>query len=177
MNKLVYLKVLVLLAALCGVIYVINHMSAEKVSQGMEKVGIAVPAATPGSAPTGESVTLCRTRVHAIIWPDGRKIEEARDGMKARWQAYNLTPQDIGSMDIEKWLSLHCEVAAVARDASSASQAKPFVSFEYIDKGRENLDRSADGVYRFAGRSFTSPDLDTAFADLIKLANLQPTGP
>jgi hypothetical protein len=176
-NKLVILKVLVLVAALCGVIYVISHMTPDKVSQGMQQVGLA-PTAAPS---TGDSVNLCRTRVRAIIWQDGRKIKEAQDGMKAHWQAFNLTAQDIGSMDVEKWLSLHCEVAVVARDASSdsnpASATKPFVTFEYIDKGRENLDRSANGLYRFAGRTFASPDLDKAFEDLIKLANLQPTGP
>ncbi len=148
----------------------INNMTPEKVSQGMEQVGLA-----PAGAP--ESVNLCRTRVHAIIWPDGRKIQEARDQMKAHWQAYNLNPEDIGSMDVEKWLSLHCEVPGVSREPSAAHPTKAFVTFEYIDGGRENLDRSDDGVYRFAGRTFASPVLDKAFEDLIKLANLHPLGP
>jgi hypothetical protein len=169
-NKLVYFKVFVLLAALGGVIYIITHLTPAKVSEGMAQAGLSEPAQAGA-----EKINLCRTRVHAIVWPDGRKIQEARDGLKARWQAYNLNPEDIGSMDVEKWLSLHCEVPGVARDASLPTKA--FVTIEYIDGGRENLDRADDGVYRFAGRTFVSPELDKAFEDLIKLANLEPLGP
>ncbi len=189
MNKLVYLKVVVLVLALCGVVYVITQMSPAKMAAGMEQVGLAPasPVGAPPSAPVASvasaagtagaatSVNLCRTRVHAIVWPDGRKLQEVTSGMKARWQAYNLTPEDVGSMDIEKWLSLHCEVA-VSDHAASAS-SKPYVTIEYIDGSKEALDRSDDGVYRFAGKTFVSPALDQAFADLIKVANLEPRGP
>lgn len=187
MNKLIYLKVFVLVVALGAVVYVITHMSPDKVAQSMSQVGLApAPAvAPPSSAPlpgtagvvaaATETINLCKTRVHAIVWPDGRKIQEARDGMKARWQAYNLNPEDIGSMDVEKWLSLHCEVAA--NEHPGAAAFAPYVTFEYIDGSHEALERSADGVYRFAGRTFASPALDQAFKDLIQLANLQPMGP
>jgi len=189
-NKLVYLKVVVLVLALCGVVYVITHMSPTKVAAGMEQVGLnPAPVGAPPSAPAAAtavetaggvagptaSVNICPTRVHAIVWPDGRKLQEASGGMKARWQSYNLTPEDVGSMDIEKWLSLHCQVS-VTDHAASASM-KPYVTFEYIDGKKEALDRSDDGVYRFAGKTFVSPDLDQAFADLIKVANLEPRGP
>ena len=175
-------------AALVAVVYVITHMSPDKVSVGLEQVGLAPapggpPSAAPAPIPDGPlKVNLCKTRVHAILWPDGRKIQEASGGMKARWQAYNLTAADIGSMDVEKWLSLHCEVAASAPPAgSSSAQAaamlKPWVTFEYIDGSRSVLERAPSGAFRFDGRSFVSPALDQAFADLIKLASLEPTGP
>jgi hypothetical protein len=185
-NKLVYFKVLVLIVALAAVIYVITHMSPEKMSAGMEQVGLAPAGAPASSAPkaqggANETINLCKTRVHAIVWPDGRKIQEDRSGLKARWQAFNPGPWEIGSMDVEKWLSLHCEVAATARDAVASASAsadyKPFVTIEYIDGTHEALDRSADGSYRFAGQTFVSKDLDSAITDLISLANLEPSGP
>jgi hypothetical protein len=165
MTKLIYLKILVLVAAL------------EKVGLDAGSAGAAPNAAkAPSGSNSGEQVNLCRTRIHAIIWPDGRKIQEFESGMKLRWQAYNLDPTDIGYMDMEKWLSLHCEVAASARDAS-ASVFKTFVTIVYIDGTKEELGLAGDGTYRFAGQTFASPDLVKAISDLISLANLQPQGP
>ena len=174
MSKLAYLKVLVLIAALAMVFYVITHMTPDKVAAGMEKVGL--PAGGVAATGANEQINLCRTRIHAIIWPDGRKIQEFKDGMKLKWQAYNLDPSDIGYMDMEKWLSLHCEVAASARDAS-ASVFRPLVTIEYIDGTKEELALAEGGVYRFETKTFVSPDLEKAISDLISLANLRPQGP
>ncbi len=180
MNKFIYLKVLILVAALAIVFYIMTHMSPGKVEAGMANVGLpeAGGAATPlrSAGSESEQINLCHTRIQAIIWPDGRKVQEFKDGMKLKWQAYNLDPSDIGYMDMEKWLSLHCEVAASARDAS-ASAFKPFVTIDYIDGTKEELARANGGVYRFGGKTFVSPDLEKAISDLISLANLRPQGP
>jgi hypothetical protein len=180
-NKLLYLKVFVMVAALAGVIYVMTHLSPDKVETSLKDVGLTPPAqqAAPGaSAEANGKVNLCQTRVHAIVWPDGRKIQEASGGLKAKWQAYNLNPVDIGSMDVEKWLSLHCEVAVRDADASaSAAVFGPYVTFSYIDGTQENLERAPDGAYRFKTKTFTSDDLTKAMSDLVSLANLEPLGP
>lgn len=175
MGKLVYLKVIVLIAALAAVVYVITHMSPARVAAGMNSVGLEA-----GGAPTAEtSVNLCPTRVHAIVWPDGRKIQELPGGMKAKWQAYNLDPVDIGSMDMEKWLSLHCAVQATVTPVPTGAAFAPYAVFNYIDGTKQTLTRTPDGLFRIEEKqlAFKSPDLDRAFADLISLANLTPTGP
>ena len=168
-----YLKVLVLGVALVAVIYVMTHMTPEKVSKGFEQAGLA---AAPVAAGSDARLNICPTRVHGIVWPDGRKIQEVSGAVKAKWQAYNLDPVDIGSMDVEKWLSLHCQVTVANRDAA-ASELKPYLTFDYIDGTHEALDKATDGLYRFKGRTFDSPDLTTAISDLTSLANLQPQGP
>lgn len=186
MTKLIYLKIFVLVAALGMVFYIITHMSPEKVETSLQQVGLqtgGVPATVAGRAPIGvpassnESINLCRTRIQALVWPDGRKIQEFKDGMKLKWQAFNLDPADFGTMEMEKWLSLHCEVATSAPSDASASSFTPYIKIEYIDGTKEVLARSVSGDYRFSGKTFASPDLDKAVSDLISLANLQPTGP
>ncbi len=191
MSKLLYFKVVVLTLALVGVFYVLREMSPAKVESGLETVGL-VPV---GAAPTGvtpsvgnsaqaikarrvnsEDIQLCRTRVSAVVWPDGRKIQELQSGMKLKWQAFNLSAQDIGYMEIEKWFSLHCSTPATLRDEGTASFA-PFVQFEYIDGTHEKLLKSQNGLYQFHGKIFDSAELTQAFADLIKVAHLEPNGP
>lgn len=180
MGRLLYFKIFVLIAALIGIFYVINHLTPEKVATGLEQAGLEQPrssGAAAAPAASAESLDLCRTRVHAIVWPDGRKIQELKDGLKLKWQASNLTPVDIGYMDMEKWLSLHCAVQVTPVQAAVSESFAPLVKFEYIDQTHEDLLRSPSGTYKFGPKTFTSPELETALADLVTLANLNPRGP
>ncbi len=182
MSKLLYLKVIVLGIALIMIFYVIRHLSPDHVNASLQQIGIAPPAtgvAVPPPVPL--KIELCRTRVSAIVWPDGRKVQELKDGLKMRWQAFNLNAEDIGYMDVEKWFSLHCSTNAAAHLVSQTTYPDPsnlFVTFEYVDGTHEQLMRSKSGAFFiFAGQAFESPELAAAFADLETLAHLKSQGP
>lgn len=179
MNKLVYLKVLVLVVALGGIVYVITHLNAGKMQAGLDQMGLSQPGTT-AAAPVAEGeevkINLCPNRVHAIVWPDGRKIQETTTGLKRKWQAYNLDPVDMGYMDMEKWLSLHCEIQASPLKTADVAFG-PLLTIEYIDGSREAMQRSPEGLYRFTATTFDSPDLTQALEDLVVIANLKPLGP
>ena len=185
-NKFTYLKILVLIAALFGIFYVINHLSEQKVAAGMQQIGIApvaapgAPPAVPTSAPvagSSDNINLCPTRIRAIVWPDGRKLQETSEGLKRKWQAFNLTPVDIGYMDVEKWLSLHCSVPVDSDRLNPDDQLAPLLTIEYIDGSKEILSSTNTGHYRLGQRSFASSELTSALADLVRMAGLLPKGP
>ena len=186
MSKLLYLKVLMMVIALIAIFYLITNMTPDKVAQSMSNIGVAspeagAPAKEASRAAKAEQINLCPTRVHAIVWPDGRKIQEAKSGLKMKWQAFNLNPVDLGYMDVEKWLSLHCEVSGTLRSPDEGEKFAPLVTIEYIDGTVGALSRAKGDHYGFAGtsgpKSFESPDLTKALDDLITLAQLQPLGP
>ncbi|MES2963804.1 MAG: hypothetical protein V4760_07920 [Bdellovibrionota bacterium] len=187
MKPIVILKVALLVLMLAGVIFAMRSMSESSAAKFFGALGIdpsnsyanGVPATrVPG---VGESkLSICKTRVRAVVWPDGRRVEESRQEIRAKWMAVDPTPREIGSLDVEKWFSRHCEI--VIRESEAATGVKDgfsnFVTFEFIDGTKTDFRRTEAGVIRGDGdRQFYSDDFDAAVTELLALAQLQPIGP
>lgn len=189
MKPTVILKVAILLVMLLIVVSIMRNMNEQSAAKLFSNLGIDPKASSAGggtSAPeqplgaNQSNFNICKTRVHAVVWPDGRRIEESREQIKAHWLAVDPTPREIGSLDVEKWFSRHCQIAIVEDEASRAARDgfNNFVTFEFIDGTKADFQRTESGVFRAEGdRQFRSDDFDKAIAELIGLAQLQPVGP
>ena len=181
MKYLAYAKVLVLVVVLVFVVRIMNSTSPGSISRMMATLGIDVGgAASPGLHPSSgpESanavpLNLCPTRIHAISWSDGRVIEEAKDGMKSNWLAGEPAPHEIGALEMEKWLSRHCQVRVEPQTVKSGESVtfRPLLKVEYVDHASQQLFRSDSGIYRFGEQVFTSLDLNRAVGELTQVAN------
>lgn len=188
--KLLYVKVLVLIAALGMIIYIISNLSPEKVSDSLAAIGAApgtadAPGLQPWTRPVGEGeerFNVCRTRVHAVEWPDGKKIEEKKAGLKLTWEAHSPEARELPYLGIEKWFSRHCQIVIAKVGASSAAgtgagspgvptpEFKDFLALVFVDGSRVQIRRTADGVFDFDGQTFKSADLDEAIVELKQIA-------
>jgi hypothetical protein len=179
-------KVLLLVLMLTGVVFAMRSMNEQSAAKFFGALGIETAGNHGGGDSasrmlgTGESkFNVCKTRVRAVVWPDGRKVEESRQDLRARWMAVDPTPREIGSLDVEKWFSRHCEIVIRESEASAAVKEgfSNFVTFEFIDGTKTDFQRSEAGVIRAGERQFFSDDFDAAVAELAGIAQLQPVGP
>lgn len=184
MKPLFIAKIAMLLVMLVGVLYGIRSMNSHSVQRAFEALGLQTgngesPGFHPANralAPGEKSFNLCPTRIHAVVWSERRKVEEFRDGMKLKWIAVDPAPRELGYMEIEKWLSAHCQIAVKPVNDSAANYAD-FISVRYIDGTELKIGKSADGSYRTEGatpEAFQSPDLAAALEELEKIAQLKP---
>lgn len=182
-RSLLIFKVVVLVGALFGVLYLIRHLNEETVAKGLEAVGVeAGGASSPGfkaanrALKSGESqYNLCRTRVKSVVWPDGRKIEEAQDGMKTKWVAFDPAARDIGFLDIEKWFSVHCQIVVAISPGAPTAPLTNVVTFEFIDGTSLDIKRGQNGLFDTADSVFASDDLKQALGELATMARFQPS--
>lgn len=186
MGKLVYLKVLILCAALGMIIYLISNLSPEKVNESLAAIGAApgtsdAPGLQPWTRNVGpgeERFNLCRTRVHSVIWPDGKKIEEKKQGLKLTWEAHSPNVRELPYLGIEKWFSRHCQIVVAklaSKDALTGGVGQPpafkaFLTLVFIDGTTTEIQRTADGTFAFGAEIFKSADLDEAIVELSQIA-------
>jgi hypothetical protein len=184
------IKIFILCSLLAAVLYGISHLDKSDVERAFGALGIEPGAETsPGLQPSNRMLAqgerrmnLCRTRVHAIIWPDGRRIEEQSRGLKMSWAA--VLPDgasgqvvELNYLEIEKWFSLHCQIV-VARESDHAMQsgaaqsglAQPYLKLEFVDAGITEILREGEDTYRIGNRSFVSRDLTLAVSEIKTLA-------
>jgi hypothetical protein len=186
MRPMQVMKVLVLILALVGVIGVMRGIDARGVQGLFEALGVEPGApGSPGLLPSkrplvaGETrVNICPNRIHAIVWADGRKVEEIREGLKLRWTAFDPQPREIGYMDVEKWLSLHCQVAGspVSEIDQEQVEFRDFVTIQYIDKKETKVQRAEGDIIRFGEASsviYRSEDFMQALQELEQTAGFQ----
>ena len=184
MKPSVILKLVLLVMMLVGVVWATRSMNEQSAAKFFAAFG--APGATSGSEPkavalgAGDSkYNVCKTRVRAVVWPDGRRIEESKTDIRARWMAVDPQSREINGLDVEKWFSRHCEI--VVRESGDAKTATDgfgnYVTFEFIDGTKTDFLRNEKGVIRADERQFVSPDFDAAVAELVSLAQLQPVGP
>lgn len=184
-----YFKILFLLLALMGTFFAMRNLNHEKVQTAFQALGIepgapGQPGLQPGGAPLAEGEsrrTLCLTRVHAIRFPDGKAVVEVKNGMKLDWTAEESgKSRSLGYLDIEKWLSRHCQfvvkpiLPADEPDLVPQNEPKPYVTIEFIDKSRWEIHRAGEVLFTVSDPTdrFLSPDLDLALEELKVLAGL-----
>lgn len=166
-----------------------KNLNPEKVQTAFQALGIepgapGQPGLQPGGAPLAQGEirrSLCLTRIHAIRFPDGKAVVEVKNGMKLDWTAEESgKSRSVGYLDIEKWLSRHCQFvakpisAAEEPDLVPQNEPKPYVTVEFIDKSRWEIHRSGEVLFTVSDPTdrFLSPDLDSALEELKVLAGL-----
>jgi hypothetical protein len=180
-------KIVLLAFALIATFIAMKGANTENVQKAFSALGIepgapGSPGLQPGGSPLKlgeERRTLCRTRIHAIRFPDGRSVVEEKRGLKLDWTAEEGGKRSsIGYMSVEKWLSLHCQF--VARPAPQATEQelvpqtepKLFVEIDFIDQTQLKLYRSGAVLFAVSDMEdrFISPDLESALKELRILA-------
>lgn len=180
MKTLIYLKIATLVLMLAGVLYVMTGVSKEKIEQTFLALGVAPgPATAPGLQPGNRAMeqgekrfNLCPTRIHAIVWNDGRKVEELRQGLKLRWMAHDPQPREISYLAVEKWLSRHCTIAVRLKEGGEpAAEKTPFLVIQFINQTEMKILKLAGGGFAVDdGPSFQSPDFEEALVELEEIA-------
>lgn len=190
-----YLKILVLGIVLVAVVYAMRGLTTETVQEAFTALGIepgasGQPGLQPGGAALAEGETrrtLCRTRVAAVRFADGRSIVEEKMGLKLDWvaeeppAAENLgasAPRSLNYLAIEKWLSLHCQFVVTAAPAvgseplEPSNEPKSLVRFEFIDGTHWELSRAGATIFSASDPEdrFLSKDLEQALVELRSIA-------
>ncbi len=169
-------RIVALLTALIGVIAIIKGIGPHHV-QNFFGAFTGDPAALETMRPVAvsprkEKFNLCKTRVHAIIWPDGRKIEEFKQGFTMKWLAFDPQPREIGYLDIEKWLGEHCrfDVQAPSPEVSAEAAFANEITVEFIDKSTIRIAQAPGDLFRIDDRIIHSPEFAQALNELRGLA-------
>lgn len=165
---------------LVAVFYIMGNLNADSVGRALGALGIEPGTRTsPGLQPSNralevgqERFNICRTRVHAIIFNDGKKIEESRNGLDLKWMAHDQTPREISYLDVEKWLSQHCQIVIEPRSIQIGESLRfsQFVTIEFIDGTKMHVLNSGDGTLRIEDKVFRSSDFQDALAELENIA-------
>jgi hypothetical protein len=181
MKPLVLIRVIFMVLLLAAVVYVMRNLNSSSMDRAFGNLGIAAgnaqaPGLHPSSrllAPGEEAYNLCPTRVRAVIWPDGKKIEEKKDGLKLRWMAADPQPREIGYLEVEKWLSQHCQIAVQKKPAdATALAASSKIIVQYIDGSEKTFGLAKPGEFIEGGSVLISSDLESALAELRKIGML-----
>lgn len=180
------LKIAFMILALVMVVGVIRGLNSQNMEKAFESLGLSPgnaesPGIQPGSRalqPGEERFGLCRTRIVAITWPDGRKIEERKDGLKLTWTAADPANREVSYLDVEKWLSRHCQVIVRAADPGSLGAMTPLaggpILIKYVDGNQSKLEAFPGDIFRFDGRVMKSTDLMESLIELQKIAQFNP---
>lgn len=184
-----FIRAAVLLIALVGVIYAIRTLQPSSVQKAMLALGVEPGTqASPGLQPASRALqegeqhlNICRTRIHAIEFDGGQKVEEFKQGLNLKWLAFeDSKPRELGYLDVEKWLSRHCQIivkpvdeAALPKDAVRGK-----VKLVYIDRTELPIDWIYGHHFQFEGKTYDSTDFADALAELRGLASFEkPGGP
>ncbi len=153
------------------VLAVINGVRPEHVEKFFGAFGgdLEDSSAAGGSA----KFNLCQTRVHAIVWPDGKKIEELKQGMTMKWLAHDPTPREISYLDVEKWLGEHCSFSVM--DVAGPVPNVDFrpVKVEFIDKTELIIGVGTGDRFQIGNRIVSSPEFSQALKDLRALGQFE----
>ncbi|HVK59928.1 MAG TPA: hypothetical protein VM432_00190 [Bdellovibrionales bacterium] len=175
----VYLKVFILILALMGVVFAIKHVSPDSVSRALMAFGVEPGADGTGGLmaagrplqPGEERMSICPNRVRAIIFHGGGHQIEEKD---RKWIADD---RELAYMQVEKWLSLHCQIVIRWVDGGSygaLSSTEP-IEIRYIDGKSAEFIREGGGGHHFSvgDRRFESQDFADALDELKQIAQFK----
>lgn len=176
-----YAKISLLVLALAAVVFVIRSLNKDKVQDAFEALGIPdAPATASAAGPKVVERTLCRTRVHAIRFPNGDTVIEKKKGLDLQWTAESAenagTPRQLNYLEVEKWFSRHCKFkAAVApplENLEPSNEPVKYVLIEFIDKSTWEIYREGDAFLSASNPKdrFTSTDFAEGFVELRSIA-------
>lgn len=188
MRPALFFKIAVMIVSLFFVVTIIRELNTSKVENALQAIGIEPGTSqSPGFQPAGrpldageERFNICRTRIHSITWPSGRRVEEFKEGrLKLRWVAVDPRPREIGYMEVEKWLSAHCQIITrpLAEDAQGVG-APSEITIRFVDDSSVTLRRYEGTVFDLKDlgekRLVESPDLVGALLELQEIAQFDP---
>lgn len=180
----IYIRLGVLVIALVLVFVGMKAMTPQAIQGAFSALGVEPGAAgQPGFQSGGKPLaqgeerrTLCRTRLRAIRFADDRAVAEVSKGMKLDWTAEDgagekKSVRSIGYLEMEKWLSQHCQFLAAPAGEMAVGEV-PAVVFEFIDGSSWGLSQAGPLFLPDSGPKtpFSSPDLQAALAELRQLA-------
>ncbi|HRK08760.1 MAG TPA: hypothetical protein PLZ57_13400 [Pseudobdellovibrionaceae bacterium] len=197
----VLLRAAVMTLALILIIWSSTGISVDKINAAFHALGIEPGAeGSPGLQPGGQPLqpgeerrTLCRTRIASFHFPDGRSIVEEKQGPRLEWLAEErqkdargeetVLRRELSYIEMEKWLSRHCQYVVRPADATEASglAIAPLVRVSFVDRSELSFGRAGEWIGEmeqgaFKGGRFKSPDLMAALDELKVLAQwLSPT--
>jgi hypothetical protein len=189
------IKILFLVAVLVVVIGGIRGLNPQNIEKAFDAIGVeAGNSQSPGFQAAGsrplqpgeERFNLCRTRIIGAQWPNGNRVEEAKDGLKLKWMADDPEPREISSIEVEKWLSRHCQVIVKAIDPAklasdgevekASAKGDPNIGHylvRYVD-GTDLKISTANGViFKIGDKAVESTDLHDALAELRETVQLK----
>lgn len=190
MKPTLFFKIVTLIAALVFVLIAIRSINAGSVGKFFAALGIepgtqSSPGLQPGGsslAPGEERFNICRTRIVGVRFVDGRQIVEEKNGFKMRWMAVEREPREIGYLDVEKWLSRHCQITIrPAGEMAADAEKSRWLEIRYVDGSLAVIHRVRGGVFDFSAlgerRAAASPELESAVAELLSVAQMAPLPP
>lgn len=174
--------------ALAGVLWSMRSLNTQNIEKAFDALGLqAGGAGSPGFQAAGqilspgeERFNICRTRITAIEFGSQRRIEESNAGLKVTWKAVDPRMREISTLDVEKWLTGHCQIVikpalGVAGDLGEGN-LKPIgsVEFKFVDGTKLSVQRLGEQRFKIESRVFESPDLQMALLELQQNAQFQP---
>jgi hypothetical protein len=178
-------RILFLTMALVLVILAIRGMNSGKTELVFQALGLSPgtsdsPGVEPGGRrlrPGDERFNVCKTRIHSLEWSSGPRIEETQEGFKMRWMAFDPQPHEVGYLEMERWLSHHCQIVVHPVDPSSLASLPAISSLHihYVDDSEAKYDRFEGNVFRVEQRTFHSDDLAEAISELGQIAQITPS--
>ena len=184
MRVFLFLKVSFLMATLIGVFYVIRTINGDSMGRFLAAVGVqdnssGRPTRTMSAASDTpvefQSFSLCPNRIQGFVWPDGRRLEEAKDGAKVRWLVFEPKAREVASLEVEKWLGQHCQVKIrpILRATLQKFNFDRAFLVRYLDHSEAKLERSGSNVFRVGEQLFRSEDLSSAIDELEQIAKFK----
>lgn len=181
MRFLLFLKTATLILLLYGVFYVMYNLSSSSVEKFFHAMGIEPGVkSSPGFQPANRKLqagekrhNICPTRIGAIVLNDGRKVEETKNGLKLKWMAHTDETREISYLEIEKWLSQHCQIAIQPVELSSDQAKAPFsrfVTLKFIDGTEIEFQRGPGNLLKLENQAFRSIDFLDALNELGEIA-------
>lgn len=181
-------KIILMLIALGAVIWAIRSLNSpgttSSLNNAFQALGLqAGGAGSPGLQAAGrelkaseERFNLCRTRIVGVEFGSGRKIEEARDGFKVKWLASDPQSREISTLEVEKWLTQHCQIVIQVVDPSTTASfnSEAPLTFHYVDNSSLILKHIDGHYFQIDGRTVDSTDLARALIELQEIALFQP---
>jgi len=184
---------LMMIAALVAVVWLIRTLNSGGFDKAFDTLGLqAGGAGSPGLQAAGrplkpgeERYNLCPTRIVGFIWnaensSTRRSIEEKQVGAKMHWMAHDPAEREVSYLDIEKWLTSHCQIVVrpLPPAAAEAPKAGPRFPLEihYVDGSRKSIEQIGVHVFRINGQTVDSEDFAQALTELRNAAQLQVPG-
>lgn len=168
MNRFVaWARVAALLVILACVIFSIRWFQSG--SAGPYFAAMGFEGSAPGDA---DHLNLCPTRIHSIEWGSGVRVEERQDGLRGSWRLTKPEDRELSYLDIEKWLSRHCEITLEPLEAAPDVGYTALWTIEYVDGQRGRLEGAGADRFRWNGRLIRSRELSEGITELAEIAGL-----